>query len=46
MSEGWQWRKAPQWHQDAGRSAGFARAPREHEVTVDNHPMLAGFHRW
>ena len=40
-----EWRRAPQWHRDAGRSAGFTRAPREYEFTVDNHPALADFHR-
>lgn len=40
-----EWQKAPQWHQDARRSGGFTRAPREYEFTVDNHPALADFHR-
>ncbi|MFD8817108.1 sulfotransferase family protein [Streptomyces sp. NPDC059627] len=40
-----EWLRAPKWHEDAGRSAGFTRTPREYEFTVDNHPVLAAFHR-
>lgn len=39
------WRRAPRWHDDAGRSAGFERAEESSPDDISNNPLLSEYIR-